>query len=53
LAASEPALHHPHRIQIVIWQAFVPIFLTIFLAGIGDKTQLATMLFSSDASANR
>lgn len=33
-------------------QAFFTIFVTVFLAEIGDKTQLATMLFASDAKVN-
>ena len=32
-----------------MWKAFGPIFLSVFLAEIGDKTQLATMLFASEA----
>ena len=32
------------------WKLFATIFLTVFVAELGDKTQLATMLYASDAS---
>jgi putative Ca2+/H+ antiporter (TMEM165/GDT1 family) len=31
-----------------VWKTFSTIFVSVFLAEIGDKTQLATMLFSAE-----
>ena len=37
----------------MLWKTFSTVFVTVFLAEIGDKTQLATMLFSADAKTNK
>lgn len=34
-------------------KAFATVFVTVFLAEIGDKTQLATMLFAAEAKTSK
>jgi putative Ca2+/H+ antiporter (TMEM165/GDT1 family) len=36
-----------------MFKAFSAIFISVFLAEIGDKTQLATMLFASEGQNNK
>ena len=39
----------PSTNDAALWKAFSAIFVSVFLAKVGDKTQLATMLFASEA----
>ena len=51
LEPLQPVVTDSQKKQESIWVVFVTTFVTIFLAEIGDKTQLSTLLMSAESHA--